>query len=186
MKSRSRRGPVNRRRSEREKNQPNTRPRLHQCRVPTGSPCGLPQRSPRARLVVYLKGPHELTFTWWGCCGLPQRSPRAHLHVVGVLWFTLKVPMSSPSRGGDAVVYLEGIDKPAELAHSFLFCFCVYVCLNGPFSCISFHQFSRQLSAFSLCSSGLFFPYWSFQLYISSRKPPPLPRPLSPDIFLCG
>ena len=40
----------------------------------------------------------------------------------------------------------------AELAHSFLFCFCVYHC---PSNCISFHKFSPQLSAFSLCSSGL-------------------------------
>ena len=32
---------------------------------------------------------------------------------------------------------------------------CVYFCLYGPFNCISFHQFSRWLSAFSLCSSGL-------------------------------
>ena len=30
-------------------------------------------------------------------------------------------------------------------------CFCLY----GPFNCISFHKFSKQLSAFSPCSSGL-------------------------------
>ena len=29
----------------------------------------------------------------------------------------------------------------------------VYFCLYGPFNRISFHKFSRQLSAFSLCSS---------------------------------
>ena len=45
--------------------------------------------------------------------------------------------------------------KLTELAHSFSFCFCVCFCLYGPFNCISFHKFSRQLSAFSLCSSGL-------------------------------
>ena len=45
--------------------------------------------------------------------------------------------------------------KPTELAHSFLFCSFVYFCLCGPFNCISFHNFSRQLSAFSFCSSGL-------------------------------
>ena len=39
--------------------------------------------------------------------------------------------------------------KPAELAHSFLFCSCVY------FNRISFQKFSRQLSAFSPCSSDL-------------------------------
>ena len=42
-----------------------------------------------------------------------------------------------------------------ELAHSFSFCSCVSFCLYGPFNCVSFHKFSRQLSAFSICSSGL-------------------------------
>ena len=36
-------------------------------------------------------------------------------------------------------------NKPTELAHSFLFCSCVYFCLYGPFNCISLYQFSRQL-----------------------------------------
>ena len=45
--------------------------------------------------------------------------------------------------------------KLTELAHSFLFCSCVYFCLYDPFKCISFHKFSRQLSAYSLCSSCL-------------------------------
>ena len=45
--------------------------------------------------------------------------------------------------------------KPVKLVHSFLFCSCVYFCLYGPFNCISFHKSSRQLSTFSLCSSGL-------------------------------
>ena len=44
--------------------------------------------------------------------------------------------------------------KSTEPAHSFLFSSCV--CFFGPFNCISFHKFSRQLSVFSLCSSGLF------------------------------
>ena len=47
--------------------------------------------------------------------------------------------------------------KPTELAHSFLFCSCVYFCLCGPFHCISFQKLSRQLSTFSLYSSGLDF-----------------------------
>ena len=78
------------------------------------------------RLYIYgrsysnlFKGPHGLTFTWWGCYGFCQGR------------------------------------NPAEPAHSFLFCSCVYFCLYGPFNCISFHEFSRQLSVFSLCSSGL-------------------------------
>ena len=45
--------------------------------------------------------------------------------------------------------------KPAELAHSFLFLSGVYFGHYGPFNCISFYKFSRQFSAFSLCSSGL-------------------------------
>ena len=45
--------------------------------------------------------------------------------------------------------------KPTKLAHCFLFCSCVCFCLHGPLNCISFHKFSRQLSAFSLRSSSL-------------------------------
>ena len=45
--------------------------------------------------------------------------------------------------------------ESTELAHSFLFCSCVYFCLYDPFNCISFHKFSRHLADFSLLSSGL-------------------------------
>ena len=45
--------------------------------------------------------------------------------------------------------------KPTEPALSFLFCSCIYFCRYGPFNCISFHKFSKKLSVFSLCSSGL-------------------------------
>ena len=57
--------------------------------------------------------------------------------------------------------------KPTELAHSFYSVLASVSAFYGPFNCISFHKFSRQLSAFSLCSSGLTLPHWSFQLYIS-------------------
>ena len=58
------------------------------------------------------------------------------------------------------------LHKPAELAHSFSFCSCVYFCLYGPFNCISFRKFSRQLSAFySVFFPTLFLPYWSFRLF---------------------
>ena len=68
---------------------------------------------------------------------------------------------------------------PAELAHAFWFCLCVYFCLYGPFNCVSFHKFSRQLSVFSLCSSyfcliGLF--NYMFLLKVS----------FSPDIISGG
>ena len=61
--------------------------------------------------------------------------------------------------------------EPAELAHSFLFFFRVRFRLDGAFNCISFRQFSRQLSAFST----LFFqPYLClcgpFNCYISLWK----------------
>ena len=71
--------------------------------------------------------------------------------------------------------------KPAELTHSFLFCSCVYFCLYGPFSCISFHKFSRQLSAFSICSSGLIFASLVLSTIILFLK-----VSFSPDIILCG
>ena len=45
--------------------------------------------------------------------------------------------------------------KPTELAHSFLFRSCICFYLYGPFDCISFHQVSKQLSVFLLCSSNL-------------------------------
>ena len=44
--------------------------------------------------------------------------------------------------------------KRTELALSFLFSSCVCFCLYGPFYCILVHKLSRQLSAFSLCSSS--------------------------------
>ena len=65
-------------------------------------------------------------------------SPRAHLHVVGLLSFMSLTYANQP--------------PPPPF---FKFCSLVYFCLYGPFYCISFHKFSRQLSAFSLCFSGL-------------------------------
>ena len=64
------------------------------------------------------------------------------------------VPTCSLSRGWDDTVYVSDINQPS-FALSFLFSSCVCFCLYGPFNCISYHTFSRQLSAFSLCSSGL-------------------------------
>ena len=72
-------------------------------------------------------------------------------------------------------------NKPAELDHTFSFCSCLYFCLSGPFKCISFHKFSRQLSAFSLCSSGLLSASWvRSTIYLLTKVS------LSPDIILCG
>ena len=71
--------------------------------------------------------------------------------------------------------------KPTELAHSFLFCSCDYFCLYGPFKCILFHKISWQLSAFSLCPSGL-----HSVLLVLSTVYLFMKVSLSPDIILCG
>ena len=74
--------------------------------------------------------------------------------------------------------------KPTELAHSFLFCSCVCFCLYGTFNCVSFHKFSRQLSAFSLCSTGLI----SALLVLSTILPlyESLPQPWRNPLWLTG
>ena len=71
--------------------------------------------------------------------------------------------------------------KPTELAHFFLFCSCVCFYLYGPSNCISFHKFSRQLSAFSFCSPGLISALLVLStIYLFVKVS------LSPDIILCG
>ena len=89
-------------------------------------------------------------------------------HLKWTEFLRLLVPAGSPSRGG-------------ELAHSFLFCSCVYFCLYGPFNCISFHKFSRQLSVFWPRSSGLIsaLPVLS-TIYLFMKVS------FSPDMILCG
>ena len=95
------------------------------------------------------------------CYIVQQVSPRAHLHVVGMLRLCLW-------------------HKPAELAHSFLFCSYVCFCLYGPSNCISFHKFSRQLSAFSLCSSSLISALLVLSaIYLFTKAS------FSPNIILC-
>ena len=71
--------------------------------------------------------------------------------------------------------------KPTKLAHSFKFSPCVYFCLYGPFNCISFHKFSQQLTAFSLCFSGLISALLVLSaMYLSIKVS------LSPDVIPCG
>ena len=90
-----------------------------------------------------------------------------------IIWtLPVTVPVNSPSCGGDVVV---------ELAHSFLFYSCVSFSLYGSFNCISFHRFSRQLSAFSVCSSSLnsvLLVLLPIYLLVKVSR--------SPDIILCG
>ena len=89
----------------------------------------------------------------------------------------------TPSHGGDVTVCAW---HKTNLAHSFLFCSCVYFCVYGPCNCISFHKFFWQLFIFSLCSSGLVFALlvlsttwacaksflytWSIELYRSKYQ----------------
>ena len=92
-----------------------------------------------------------------------SESPRADLHVVGMLRF----------------MFLTWTNRAGPLL--FILFFCLFLS-SWPFNCISFHKFSRQLSAFSLYSSGLI----SALLVLSTmclffRK---VSR--SPDIILCG
>ena len=88
----------------------------------------------------------------------PPPSPRAHLHVVGML-----------------------VNEPTEPALSFLFCSCVCFCLRVPFNCISFHKFSQQLSALSLCSPSLISALLVLSTIYFCMK-----VSLSPDIIFCG
>ena len=73
--------------------------------------------------------------------------------------------------------------KPTELAHFFSFFFSALVlfCLYGPFNCILIRKFSRQLSAFTLCSSGLISAWMVFStIYLFVKIS------FSPDVIFCG
>ena len=64
------------------------------------------------------------------------------------------VPTGSPSRGGDVAVYVFNRNQPS-LPTPFYFVLVSVSVFMTLLNCISFHKLSRQLSAFSLCSSGL-------------------------------
>ena len=57
------------------------------------------------------------------------------------------VPTGSPSRGGDVKVCVFDINQPSLPTPFTLFLYLFLSC--GPFTCISFHKFSRKLSVFS-------------------------------------
>ena len=94
--------------------------------------------------------------------------------VVVVNMLFVRVPTCLPSRGGDVMVYAFDIKW-------LLFCSCACLCLYGPFNCISFHEFSQQLSAFSLCSSSLI-----SVLLVLSTKSLIVKVSFSPDIIRSG
>ena len=70
--------------------------------------------------------------------------PRAHLYVMEMLRFMSDINQPCLSTPFFWYIYFFLI----------LFRCHVYFCLYGPFNCISFHKFSRPLSAFSLSCCG--------------------------------
>ena len=90
------------------------------------------------------------------------------------------VRAGSPSRGGDVVVYVFDINHLSLLTP-----FDFVLLSISPFMALSsvFHsvKFSRQLSAFSLCSSDLI-----STLFILSTIYLFMKVSFSPDIILCG
>ena len=99
-----------------------------------------------------------------------------------------KTPTASPSHSPHGLTFMQWgccdlclLHKPTELAHSFLFYSCVCFSLYGPFNCISSHKFSKQLSAFLLCSSGLISALLILStMYLFKEVS------ISPDIIHCG
>ena len=85
-----------------------------------------------------------------------------NLHVVGMLRFMFDI-------------------NQVSLPTPFLFCSCIHLNLYGPFNCISFRKFSRQLSLFWLCFSSLISALLAFSTIYLFMK---VYR--SPDIILCG
>ena len=64
-----------------------------------------------------------------------------------------QVYTGSPSPGGDVAVYV--VDKNQPSLPTIFYSVLVSVSVYGLFNCVSFHKFSRQLSAFSFCSPSL-------------------------------
>ena len=79
----------------------------------------------------------------------------------------MEVPAGSPSRGGDVKVCVLDINQPSLPTP-----FTLFLCLfrsYGPFTCISFRKFSRQLSVFSLYSPSLIsasLVLWTIYLFL--------------------
>ena len=89
------------------------------------------------------------------------------------------VATGSLSRGEDVAVYVwHKPNRAAHFFHSVLVSVSVFMALS---TVLHFHKFSRQLSAFSLCSFGLI-----SALLVLSTKYLFMKVSLSPDIILCG
>ena len=79
---------------------------------------------------------------------------------------------------GNVTVYVLNINPPS-LPTTFILFFCPFLSLWPV--CISFHEFSRQLSTFSLCSTELISAFMILVTTCLFMK-----VLLSPDIILCG
>ena len=89
-----------------------------------------------------------------------RKALACHIHVLFAMWLLWndnhshqRIPTRSPSSsspGGDVMVHVPDINQPSLPTPFTLFLrlFLSYC----PFTCISFHEFSWQLSVFSLCS----------------------------------
>ena len=83
---------------------------------------------------------------------------------------SLRVPTGSPLRGGNVAVYVFDINQQSLPTR--FYSILVSVCLYGPFNCISFYEFSRQLSAFSPLFFRSYFCLIGPFNFISVRKSP--------------
>ena len=136
--------------------------------------------------------PRGLTFTWWGCCGLCQRhKPTELAHPFHSVLMSVYVFMTLST-----VFHFMHSPDNTPLSHSVFpvlilpyWSFQLYVSLRkspsaliyGPFNCISFPEFSWQLSVFSLCFSGLI-----SALLVLSTKYLSTKVSFSPDIIPSG
>ena len=94
--------------------------------------------------------------------------------------FLSLVPTGSPSRGGDVMVYVFDINQPS-LPTPFTLFMCLFLSLWLFQLYFSFHKSSRQMSAFSHCSSSLI-----SALLVLSTTYLFMKVSFSPDIILCG
>ena len=103
----------------------------------------------------------------------------SYRQLVTFMW--ISVLAGSLPRDGAVAVYVSDINQPSLSTLFFLFCSYVYLCFLWPLNCISLQKFSRQLSAFSLSSSGLISAFLVLSTkYLFTKVS------FSPDVILCG
>ena len=108
-----------------------------------------------------IPGTFSCQFSWQWPIQRWRRSPNIKMKFVFSLWMCqVRVFVSLISPHGFTVTWWTCYGlclwrKLTQLAHSFLFCSCVYYCFHGLFNCISFIYISQQLSVFLFCFLGL-------------------------------